>query len=412
MANRIQIRHGSSIPTTTSSSLLPYELGWNTANKILYINDNNNAIEGIGLRYINTIDNTTWTADTLGATTSIAFTKTNITGAYTTGHMVWLNANDIGTPFQLVVHDSSDLYLYKRWKSSGTWQAWTKMRAGYADSAGSATSATNANALNFVHTNELILGNETSQSRVWFNYRRVQGGAASGNTAITEYRFGNSNGGTTGVTLYADSFTGTAAKASGLVDGTSTMTSAYNKAGLAYGDYTWLAGWNGYELRAVNKNQFAQASHTHSYLPLTGGTVTGTLTVGSSSAASSSSHALWTTGITVHDTRYDAISVTSLSKAINFFFSNNGMPNTNWWAGMHVAGWTGDYNAWELVGPSHSSDQRAQNLCIRVGRTSNGWGAWRALVTSSDTTSRRIFVTTSASVPSGAAAGDIVLVKA
>ena len=57
MANRIKIRHGNSIPTT--SSLLPYELGWNTVNKILYINDNNNAIEGIGLRYINTTDSTT-----------------------------------------------------------------------------------------------------------------------------------------------------------------------------------------------------------------------------------------------------------------------------------------------------------------------------------------------------------------
>ena len=89
------------------------------------------------LRYINTTDNTTWTADTLGATTSIAFTRDNITGAHATGHIVWLNANDIGTPFQLVVHDSSELYLYKRWKSSGTWGAWTKMNAGYADSAGS-----------------------------------------------------------------------------------------------------------------------------------------------------------------------------------------------------------------------------------------------------------------------------------
>ena len=206
MANRIKIRHGNSIPTT--SSLLPYELGWNTVNKILYINDNNNAIEGIGLRYINTTDNTTWTADTLGATTSIAFTRNNITGAHATGHIVWLNANDIGTPFQLVVHDSSELYFWKRWKSSGTWTSWTKMNAGYADSAGSATSA---NALNFVHTNELILGNNTSQSRVWFNYRRVQNGATSGNTAITEYRFGNGNAGTTGVTLYADSFTGAAA---------------------------------------------------------------------------------------------------------------------------------------------------------------------------------------------------------
>jgi hypothetical protein len=34
----------------------------------------------------------------------------------------------------------------------------------------------------------------------------------------------------------------------------STTTFAYSKAGLNYGDYTWLAGWNGYELRAVNKS--------------------------------------------------------------------------------------------------------------------------------------------------------------
>ena len=45
-------------------------------------------------------------------------------------------------------------------------------------------------------------------------------------------------------------------------DGKNT-TFAYSKAGLNYGDYSWLAAWNGYELRAVNKNQFATAGHTH-----------------------------------------------------------------------------------------------------------------------------------------------------
>ena len=43
----------------------------------------------------------------------------------------------------------------------------------------------------------------------------------------------------------------------------SNTTFAYSKAGMNYGDYTWLAGWNGYEMRAVNKNQFATAGHTH-----------------------------------------------------------------------------------------------------------------------------------------------------
>ena len=51
------------------------------------------------------------------------------------------------------------------------------------------------------------------------------------------------------------------------VNGSSATTFAYSKAGLNYSDYSWLAGWNGYELRAVSKSQFAQASHTHISLP-------------------------------------------------------------------------------------------------------------------------------------------------
>lgn len=47
----------------------------------------------------------------------------------------------------------------------------------------------------------------------------------------------------------------------------SNTTFAYSKAGMNYRDFTWLAGWNGYELRAVNKSLFAQASHTHDYIP-------------------------------------------------------------------------------------------------------------------------------------------------
>ena len=53
------------------------------------------------------------------------------------------------------------------------------------------------------------------------------------------------------------------------VNGSSATTFAYSKAGLNYSDYTWLAGWNGYELRAVNKSQFAQASHTHTKSQIT-----------------------------------------------------------------------------------------------------------------------------------------------
>ena len=51
MANRIQIRHGNSIPTT--SNLLPYELGWDALNKALYINDNGTILSTGGNVIIN-----------------------------------------------------------------------------------------------------------------------------------------------------------------------------------------------------------------------------------------------------------------------------------------------------------------------------------------------------------------------
>lgn len=50
----------------------------------------------------------------------------------------------------------------------------------------------------------------------------------------------------------------------------STTTFAYSKSGLGYGDFTWLAAWNGYELRAVNKSLFAQASHSHTVSQISG----------------------------------------------------------------------------------------------------------------------------------------------
>lgn len=53
------------------------------------------------------------------------------------------------------------------------------------------------------------------------------------------------------------------------VNGNNSITFAYSKAGLSYGDYTWLAGWYGSELRAINKLQFAQASHTHTKSQIT-----------------------------------------------------------------------------------------------------------------------------------------------
>lgn len=43
-------------------------------------------------------------------------------------------------------------------------------------------------------------------------------------------------------------------------------TFAYSKAGINYDDYGWIAVWNGQELRAADKNQFAKAGHTHAVM--------------------------------------------------------------------------------------------------------------------------------------------------
>lgn len=55
------------------------------------------------------------------------------------------------------------------------------------------------------------------------------------------------------------------------VSNSSATTFAYSKSGLNYGDFTWLAAWNGYELRAVNKSLFA-AAHDHPYIRTYSGT--------------------------------------------------------------------------------------------------------------------------------------------
>lgn len=62
----------------------------------------------------------------------------------------------------------------------------------------------------------------------------------------------------------------------------SHTTFAYSKPGLSKDSITWLAVWNGYEMRAMNKDQIALAGHTHDdrYLKLEGGTMNGNARIG------------------------------------------------------------------------------------------------------------------------------------
>lgn len=60
----------------------------------------------------------------------------------------------------------------------------------------------------------------------------------------------------------------------------SKITIAYSKSTLKDNEYSYLATWNGRELKTISKDYFAAAEHTHPYLPLTGGTMTGSIYFG------------------------------------------------------------------------------------------------------------------------------------
>lgn len=92
-----------------------------------------------------------------------------------------------------------------------------------------------------VHTNEINFANVSSDTqknqRVWFNYRNADTDKADATNKITEYHFGNRNVGTTGVTLFADKFSGVAESANHILSlGKETMitgTTKPTKAGIS-----------------------------------------------------------------------------------------------------------------------------------------------------------------------------------
>lgn len=149
--------------------------------------------------------------------------------------------------------------------SAGTLALTSEIPSTYAgsDSAGGkANSAAIADVANLV---KYQAGNEINfpggaPNTCWFNYRNADTGSSAAVSSM-RYKFANYSNDTSKTTLEAASFTGNATTASAVKDsGNNTATTfAYSKAGLAYDNYTCLAGWDGYELRAVAKTQFQKA---------------------------------------------------------------------------------------------------------------------------------------------------------
>ena len=89
-------------------------------------------------------------------------------------------------------------------------------------------------------------------------------------------------------------------------------------------------------------------------------------------------------GIRVNDVRNATIATNSIENAANFYFTNRGTPNSYWWSLLHIKGWTGSYNAWEIAGPAHDGDQRTTPLYVRSS-SGSAWGSWRKIFDDSQT---------------------------
>ena len=397
MANRIKIRHGSGTPN--KDQLLPYELGWNGTS--LYIN-NGGTVEKVGKEYLPLTGGTLTGNLTISKSDPILYvqntsmdtsTATNSAITYNqiyftdkssrlNGFLQGVVRTDGTTDFNIGVrrmntNNSSWVQQYFNIgiKADGTastyfthpaaWRAGLSVPAMTTESYPALLPTNGTNNWIKIGTANTSYGLLPSQA----------GGAGSGHnyigTSSWYWKY-----------AYIDEIHGalngnaaTATKANGLVDGSSTMTSAYNKAGLNYGNYTWLAGWNGYELRAVNKNQFAVNLGT----------------IGSSSTTHATALKAWFNSNKANTPRNQLLSFydqTGGNGSIDFGYFLTDY-DTNPYGGFFSAHYNNPY----YIG-------------ISAG-TYTQWG----LIRDSGSTSRRIFLTTSASVPSGAVAGDIVLVK-
>ena len=120
---------------------------------------------------------------------------------------------------------------------------------------------------------------------------RVSGGAANTNAARHVWF---SDSGTETARCYDDNFKYNpstkllSTNISGNAASANNVTPEWSGS-LGYGDTSYLAAWNsdGSKIKAISKTAFAQASHTHSYLPLSGGTMTGNISYKGSKATNS-----------------------------------------------------------------------------------------------------------------------------
>lgn len=65
-------------------------------------------------------------------------------------------------------------------------------------------------------------------------------------------------------------------------------------------------------------------------------------------------------------------------KTISTFFNLQSTPTSNWWSGIAVKGWSGEYGVWMLAGPA-AGDNAGNRLYYRDGNHSNWATDWKGL---------------------------------
>lgn len=79
----------------------------------------------------------------------------------------------------------------------------------------------------------------------------------------------------------------------------------------------------------------------------------------------------------IEDTRNTALYPNNVgSNILKAIFTNNMMPTSDYWGGIHVHGWSSDYSSWELVGYNGIGDVPTNGLYFRTGILST-WNSWK-----------------------------------
>lgn len=86
----------------------------------------------------------------------------------------------------------------------------------------------------------------------------------------------------------------------------------------------------------------------------------------------------------MQDTRDTALYPNNVGTTVlRAIFTNNMMPTSDYWGGIHVHGWSTDYSSWELVGYNGNGGVPTRGLYFRTGILST-WNSWKRVAFSDE----------------------------